>query len=181
MKFEKKYVSAAVVLVESAAGEFFRGVELIHEIEDSIYQQKANGTGSIGGHFRHNLDFLNSFLNGLAIRKINYQKRERDERIEQDRNYAIERIIFSVRRLLSLNDSDLAGEILICSEIDENTWHQSSVTRELDFLHSHTVHHHALIAEKLASFGVKVSSDFGVAPSTLKFWVEQEFTAKRAA
>ena len=181
MKFEKKYVSAVGLLVESAAGEFFRGVKLIHQIKNSTYQQKANGTGSIGGHFRHNLDFLNSFLNGLEVRKIDYQKRERDGKIEQDRNYAIEQIIFSTKRLLSLNNSDLAGEILIRSEMDENVWHQSSVTRELEFLHSHTVHHHALIAEKLASFGVKVSSDFGVAPSTLKFWAEQEFTAKGAA
>lgn len=180
MNSENKYNSSAGLLVESLAGEFFRGVKLINEIEDEVYQQKANGSGSIGGHFRHNLDFLNSFLNGLAIRKIDYQNRERDERIEKNRNYAIERIMFTTQRIVNLKESDLAREILVRSEIDENVWHKSSVAREIEFLHSHTIHHHALIAEKLTSFGVKVSSVFGVAPSTLKFWAEQEFTAKQA-
>lgn len=181
MSSENKNVSPAKFLVESVAGEFFRGVKLIHEIEDSIYQQKTNSTGSIGGHFRHNLDFLNSFLNGLTIGKIDYQKRERDERIEENRNYAIERIIFSTQRLLSLKESDLAREILVCSEIDENIWHKSSVTREIEFLHSHTIHHHALIAEKLTSFGIKTSCVFGVAPSTLKFWAERESISRKTA
>jgi hypothetical protein len=181
MNSENNYISTPNPLVKYLAEEFFRGINLIREIPDDIYQQKANGTGSIGGHFRHNLDFVNSFLNGLEVGKIDYQKRERDEKIEQNRQYAIERIIFSTRRLLALKSCDLEKNIAICSELEPNIYHNSNVMRELEFLHSHTVHHHALIAEKLASFGVKVSDGFGVAPSTLKFWAEQKEIAQEAA
>ena len=66
------------------------------------------------------------------------------------------------------------------SEIDTGLWIESSAMRELEFLHSHTVHHHALVAEKLNSFGIKVATDFGVAPATLKFRAEQKLNAKAA-
>ncbi|CAN5554331.1 hypothetical protein BH10ACI1_BH10ACI1_28570 [soil metagenome] len=152
-------------LIKHIAEEFVRAIYLIENVSDEIYV-------NIGGHFRHNVDFANNFLNGLTAEKIDYSKRERDERIEQNRQYAIEKIVLLIRHLQSLPDEVLEKEISVCSEIDETVWHISSVMRELEFLHSHTVHHHALIAEKLAVFGVKVSKDFGVAPSTLKFWAK---------
>ena len=41
--------------------------------------------------------------------------------------------------------------------------------RELLFLISHTVHHFALIAFMLRSFGIEPGDKFGVAPSTLRY------------
>jgi hypothetical protein len=153
--------------------ELTRGARLIEQLFDSVYCRKANGTGSIGGHFRHNLDFMHSFLNGIRVGKIDYNRRERDVRTEEDRHYAVERFALAIRRLGSLEPDFLQRKVLIRSELDAEIWHESSVARELEFLHSHTVHHHALIAEKLAFFGVKVTGNFGVAPSTLKFWEQQ--------
>jgi hypothetical protein len=66
----------------------------------------------------------------------------------------------------------LSRPVSVRSEIDDEVWHSSSVMREFEFVHSHTVHHHALVAEKLKAFGLEVSDGFGVAPSTLKFWAE---------
>lgn len=45
--------------------------------------------------------------------------------------------------------------------------------RELQFLLSHTVHHFALIATLLERFEIGVPEDFGIAPSTLKYWQAQ--------
>ena len=170
MNYETLYALTENFLIRKIAEEFVRSIRLIENISDAHYAK-------IGGHFRHNLDFANSFLNGLTTRKIDYAKRMRDARIEQNRQYAIEQIVFLIRRLQSLPNDILDQEIAIRSEIDESVWHKSSAARELEFLHSHTVHHHALIAEKLNAFGVKLSADFGVAPSTLKFWAKRKKAA----
>ncbi len=97
-------------------------------------------------------------------------ERERDGRIEQNRRYAVERFVFLISRLRNLPPEICRQSVLISSEVEENVRHTSSVARELEFLHSQTIHHHAIVAEKLNSFGIKISADFGVAPSTLKFW-----------
>lgn len=177
MNDENIYVLSPGAVVEAAADEFFRGVKLIEKIEDSVYRQAAGGTGSIGGHFRHNLDFANALLNGLKTGKIDYHRRERDARIEENRLYAIKKISISMCRLRNLSPEILGRKVIVRSEIDAAFWIESSASRELEFLHSHTVHHHALIAEKLSSFGVKLPDDFGIAPSTLKFWAGQKKAA----
>lgn len=166
-------------LTKALIDELARGARLIERIEDDIYCRMANGTGSIGGHFRHNLDFADSFLNGIQSGKIDYARRERDVRTEKDRFYAVGRFALTIRRFNGLEPSLLQQKVWICSEIAAGIRHESSAARELEFLHSHTVHHHALIAEKLAFFGVQATDNFGVAPSTLKFWEQQN--AARAA
>lgn len=158
------------IFIERIAAEFTRSIRFIKNLTDAHYIK-------IGAHFRHNLDFANSFLNGLEIGKIDYEKRERNEQIEQNRGFAIEQIVFLIHRLQNLSNEILEREILVASEVETDVWHKSSVARELEFLHSHTIHHHALIAEKLSNSGVNVTADFGVAPSTLKFWNERKKAA----
>ncbi len=179
MIYEKLQTSPDL-LTKALTNELFRGAQLIERIDDAIYRRKANGTGSIGGHFRHNLDFVQLFLSGMETGKIDYGQRERDEQIEEDRQYAVKRFALAICRLQNLSPDFLGRKVLICSEINPGYWHDSNVGRELEFLHSHTVHHHALIAEKLAFFGICTASDFGVAPSTLKFRERQNADAQTA-
>jgi hypothetical protein len=143
-----------------------RAVETIESVDDLTYRRSANGTGSVGEQFRHNLDFLNTFLKGIAIGKIDYTDRERDQRVERGRRYAAERFELAICRLSSLNVRELAGIVSVRSELDRSSWLVSSVLREMEFVFSHTIHHHALIAEKLSGFGIFVGKDLGVAPST---------------
>lgn len=161
-------------LVRALLEELMRGSRSIEGIEDRLYSRKANGTGSIGGHFRHNLDFTDSFLNGIENGRIDYSRRERDVRTEEDRGYAIGRFELTIRRLRGLTPDLIGQKVWVRSETCTEIWHESSIARELEFLHSHTVHHHALVVEKLAFFGVRASENFGVAPSTLKFWEQQK-------
>lgn len=158
------------ILIEKTVAEFTRSIRLIENLTDAHYTK-------IGAHFRHNLDFVNAFLNVLEIGKIDYEKRERNEQIEQNRGFAIEQIVFLISRLKNLSNEVLECEILVASEVETDVWHKSSVARELEFLHSHTIHHHALIAEKLSNSGVEITADFGVAPSTLKFWNKRKKAA----
>lgn len=160
-------------LIESVSNEFGHAIRLIKSLEDDLYAGTAEDRGSIGAHFRHNLDIGANFLNGLETGTIDYGSRERDERVEKNRLYAVQRFEQLIYRMKALPNETLETMVMVRSEIDPSLCHISSVARELEFLHSHTVHHHAMIAEKLRSLGVNVSADLGVAPSTLRFWAEQ--------
>jgi hypothetical protein len=164
-------------LVERLIDELIRAADLIQKIDKETFVKSANGTGSVGGHFRHNLDFATSILNGISEGKIDYERRGRDVKVETDRQYAVEKYIEVIRRVIGVSPDDLNKAVLVRSEINETCWHRSSISRELEFVLSHTVHHHALISEKLAFFGIETSPDFGVAPSTLKYWEQQKIAA----
>ena len=167
-------------LLDRIVLEFSRGLALIDSLTPDHYAESPDGSGSIGAHFRHNIDFAANFLSGLEEGRINYNSRERDIRVETDPQYAKERILFLNSRFKTISETLLESEVLICSELDESSWYASSGARELEFIHSHTVHHYALIAAKLNAFGVEVSADFGVAPSTLKYWAERDNEVKVA-
>lgn len=168
------------VLISRIVDEFTRGIDLLESLNDEIYTKTSYGVGSIGSHFRHNLDFANNLLKGLETGKIDYNERERDLQVEKNRQYAKERFLFLIQTLKQISTDSFEKKVFVHSEVNEYAWHTSSLARELEFLHSHTVHHFALIAEKLHSFGIKVSMDFGVAPSTLKYWSEQKSKTKVA-
>lgn len=146
---------------------FASGMELIGMLDESKYK-------AVGGHFRHNLDFVQAFLHGLERGLIDYSQRERDLRVEVDPRYAVEQFICAICRLADISKEALAGEVMVASEIETGVKHYSSVAREVEFLYGHTLHHHALIAEKLSHAGVTVPADFGVAPSTLEFWASRK-------
>ena len=164
------YESVEDVLLKTLIRELEHGVQIINAVDDIAFRRIANNTGSIGAQFRHNLDFVGSLLKGVDIGRIDYNDRERDVRAETDRPYAAGRFADLIGRLSELSPRIMAKNVLIRSEIDNDTWLPSSIAREVEFVHSHTVHHHALIAEKLAGFGVVVGENFGVAWSTLEYW-----------
>jgi hypothetical protein len=147
---------------------------MIAAIDNVTMRRTANGTGSIGGQFRHNLDFVGSLLKGVDQGRIDCIDRERDARVETDRRYASERFATVVGLFGELSPRVMGMNLLVRSEIDKDSWLPTSFAREVEFVYSHTVHHHALIAEKLASYGITIIENFGVAPSTLEYWKRRE-------
>ena len=155
--------------IGSLIDELERACEIVNRLDDDAYALGWSGESSIGAHIRHNLEFVNELLNGIAERRVDYNARRRDIRVEIDRAYAIEQISFAGSRLRSLTVGILASLVMVRSEIDEDVWHTSSVSREIEFLHSHTVHHYALVARRMADLGMQTDPTLGVAPSTLRF------------
>jgi len=149
--------------------EILRGCETISRLDDDDYRQTINGS-SVGAQFRHNLDFVSGLLKGIETGRINHTARERDPFVEVDREYAVGRFENLLTKLRRLDVRVLGKSVLVRSEIDASNWLPSSIAREVEFTHSHTVHHHALISEKLVSLGLMPSKNLGVAPSTLKYW-----------
>jgi len=131
--------------------------------------------GGIGVHFRHCIDFYNSFLSSVGSGRINYDLRARNELVESDPELAaleLQAIIDGLRRF---SFADGHAELLVVLEGSTRThecpcWTRSSIARELQSLLSHTVHHYALIAIALRLQGIEPSAEFGVAPSTLEHW-----------
>ena len=113
-------------LLKKTGEEFLRSVKLIESLDDELYAGAKKSNGSIGAHFRHNIEIVDNFLYGLKAGKIDYGNRERDIRIEQDRSYAIERIGYLIDGLRELPGEFFHMEVLVRSEIDLDTWSLSS-------------------------------------------------------
>lgn len=150
-----------------------QGLDLIRRLDDGIYG------GDVGMQFRHCLDFYYCLLAGLERREVDYECRKRDDRISTDREYAASCTAELVRNLRGLSAGTVTSEIRVRGEAPAGEqhgsapWADSSALRELQFLFSHTVHHYAIIRLLLAAAGFDAGREFGVAPSTLRYWEQQ--------
>jgi hypothetical protein len=176
MSSEAVILSANLALLEQA-------FELVGRIPDRAF----GGSGEekpVGPHFRHILEHYSSFVDGLAAGRIDYDARARETAIETDREAARERIRELIGGLTPIDPGELdrpAEARLECGlGSDEEQWSRTTVRRELHFLLSHTIHHYALIGLLLARHGVDPGEEFGVAPSTLKYWRSRPSCAPQA-
>jgi len=159
------------------------GIRLLKELDDEVYAKTSalSPRGSVGGHLRHCLDFYKSFLMGLDSGRVDYNKRQRDQLIETDRTHAINEIFKLIDELREIISIFRIAPILISTEDDgvtRESWCGSSVVRELEFLRSHTIHHYSVIAMLLRFEGIEPGEEFGVAPSTLKYWQTEAICAQ---
>lgn len=159
---------AACTQIAGLINELERAVDLISRIDEVTFRRVINGS-SIGAQFRHDLDMVRMLIAGAVSGRLDYGDRERDQRIELDPKFAAGRYRDLIEKLRSLNGRSMGKSVLVRSEIDRDIWLPSGLGREVEFVHSHTVHHHALIAEKLAAMGAAAPENFGVAPSTVEY------------
>ncbi len=149
-----------------------QGQELIEALSDESYRSPPTAlrASSIGAHYRHHLEHFQLLILGLRSDVVDYDCRERDARIEQDRQVAIARTRELVSALENLSEDDLDNPLTIahrtCIE-DQGRCAPSTLRRELLFLLSHAVHHYALIKLIAESLGADIDPTFGVMPSTL--------------
>ncbi|HZT59112.1 MAG TPA: DinB family protein [Pyrinomonadaceae bacterium] len=155
-----------------------QGLALVERLDDALYS--ATGAlpvrSGVGAHFRHCVDFFEGFLAGARSGRVDYERRERDPLVARDRAFAATklRIIIAELRTLPFADGDAPLKVSLEDEADSAPdsprWCVSTVSRELQFLLSHTVHHYALVALVLRLQGFEPGAEFGVAPSTLRHW-----------
>lgn len=159
-------------LIDDNIAALQQGGRLLMTIDDDLYRLKIGSVfeGSIGVHVRHNLEHFRLFFVGLHAGGIDYEARRRDALTEVDREAALSEILDICKRLHELPDEDRPLQLMarnICGTV--GCWAPSSVTRELDFLLSHTIHHYALIAIMCRLEDIPLEADFGMAPSTLRY------------
>ena len=154
-----------------------QALTLLAKLDDTTY---STAPGELvphraGAHFRHILDFYRCFINGIESLHVNYDDRQRDQAIEQNRAAACA-AIRSVIRFFETSDSLREESTIWVRMEDADTFRvqgggfmESSISRELQVLSSHTIHHFALIAVTLRIQGIELDPEFGVAPSTLRY------------
>jgi len=163
-------------LIEMNVRWLRQALRLVGRLDDTAYATTPRGLAPhrAGAHLRHILEFYRCFLEGLDRSHIDYDARRRDEAIEYSRDAASAAIRSIVHVLETSRDIHQERIIWVRMEDADNYavrdgFMESSVSRELQVLSSHTVHHFALIAITLRMHGVEIDSDFGMAPSTLRY------------
>jgi hypothetical protein len=143
------------------------GVQLFSRAPEHLAH---NGPGS---HLRHIHDLYLCFLRDRATGRVDYDRRERDERFEREPAYAARAIERTLAELQSLPREELEAELVVkmdADPADPEPFVASTVERELVFLLSHTIHHYALVALILRAQAFECDAEFGVAPATLEYW-----------
>ena len=154
-----------------------QAIELLGRLPEAAFARtEARHAKTVGPHLRHVLDHYSAFLAGLPGFRVDYDAREREPRLESDLQFATARVRELLGELVLVEGDLLELPMQIRLESggpEADQWSHSTVGRELQFLLSHTVHHFALIAVLLERFDIAVPEDFGIAPSTLKYWQAQ--------
>ncbi len=167
-----------------------RFTQIIEALDDSQYTHTdpALYNSSIGAHVRHVLDHYQAFVLGHTAGHINYDQRAREQRLEVNRSEASARIKSLIEALLPIDNFEQSISVTMDTKLDagpisaaeasaasnspvvaEANPQLSSVGRELAFLHSHSIHHQALVGFILRALKVAPPpDDFGVAPATLR-------------
>lgn len=159
--------------VLAANADLLRQVlKLLPTLSDENYRSLPSTCmeGSIGQHLRHVIDHYHCFIKGIQRGHVDYSARGRNLQLECCPAFARE----TINQLADTLDAlDISGssELKVLHEpvIGDSEPAVSSVTRELEFLLSHTIHHYALIAIALRLLGKSVPKNFGLAFSTVNF------------
>ncbi|UCF67889.1 MAG: DinB family protein [Acidobacteriota bacterium] len=96
---------SALPLAEQNIAILLQGAELLERIDEQTYRAGLpSSRGGIGSQLRHCMDFYDCFLRGLEEGRIDYDRRERDELVEIDVDFARERLDQIAGRLRQLAD-----------------------------------------------------------------------------
>ncbi len=166
-----------VINNQSILNELFGSLTSINETDRSLYSKPelVAGNASIGGHVRHILDFYFALFSGLPGNEIDYDKRERDPVIESELTVAGEKIRVICEQLEQLKGSQ-EQKISVSVTTDATIAimeGKSTLLRELQFVHSHTTHHMAIISIILRVNHITPATNFGKAPSTVAYEQKQ--------
>ncbi len=163
-------------LIEMNVAWLEQALDLLDRLDDETYTASPRELAPhrAGSHLRHIVEFYECFLNGLAAAHVDYDARQRDQFVEQSRGAAAVKIRRIIERLRA--EEVLRKDAILWVRMEdgaasgiEDCYLISSTGRELQTLSSHTIHHFALISATLRSLGFSVDSDFGMAPSTLRY------------
>ena len=134
--------------------------------EDFTMPCKGLSNSTIGEHTRHIIEMFQCLENQYDNGVVNYDKRNRDYRIQSDTHFALKSIADIKKQLEKDNKKLLLEQI-----VDEEELHiESNYFRELLYNLEHCIHHQALIKVAVLQLEhLQIDADFGVAPSTIEY------------
>lgn len=121
---------------------------------------------TIGQHTRHVIELYQCLIAGYETAVVNYDDRKRNKLYENDKDQAIA----AIREIQTKLEQDDKPLLVVCQSAGDNISIQSNYNREVLYNLEHCIHHQALIRVALiATDGILVSDEFGVAPSTIQY------------
>ncbi len=146
----------------------------VEQIKEHDFDRRTEtlSNSTLGQHLRHTLEFFICFEQGYEQGTINYDKRIHDKLIESDKFIAlstINRITDFVKVLKEEKNLKLEAGYNLNNE--EFITIDTTANRELVYNIEHAVHHMAIMKigiREIAPY-IKLSPDFGVAASTIRF------------
>ena len=173
-------------IVEENAHAIGQLIELLESLPASLYRQSFGQRKQhvIGKHVRHIIDHYSALLSATDTpgALLDYESRDRNLSLETDRRAGAHQLSETLRTLRCRFSAKHSDELVMLHTSDEQEQvATTSVARELVFLASHTIHHMAIIGMLAEQAGVKVSADFGVHPSTLRYLQRQASGMARSA
>jgi uncharacterized damage-inducible protein DinB len=143
---------------------------LVMATDETIYTSRPIAvSGTIGEHVRHCLDHIAALVAAGPSQAMSYDRRQRGTAVERDPAEALQQIMrlqSSVDRWGVRTMDDPMCVTSLVTPAGESVTGWSTLGRELAFVNSHTIHHHALIAVLLELSDVPVPDRLGLAPST---------------
>ena len=160
------------VLVQSSSQLLRDLSEGLKLLSDKQYAESYNqNKPSIGKHVRHIIEFYIEFFRynqNDSAEPLCYDSRQRDLELETSLDSALKAIADIEDKLAVFPQQD--QQIRLSAIVNPQQPAQmlsSSSQRELMYLFDHTIHHMALIKLFAEFWGVSLSKNFGLAPSTI--------------
>lgn len=156
-------------MLQNAIKENFEEIiSLLENIDNQFYNQchPELSNATIGEHTRHIIELYQSLLTDYELGKINYDKRERNLKIQTD-------VLFAISTINAiLNQLDKPNKKLTLEQENNDVTYTIETNYERELLHNleHSIHHQALIKVALIKdSSIVISENFGVAKSTIAF------------
>lgn len=143
-------------------------VSLLSQLSNNDYTSQCKGlsNSTIGEHTRHIIEMFQCLENQYDSGVVNYDKRNRDSRIQSDTVFALE-CIENVKKQLNKEDKKIMLQQLVDAE---ELYIETNYFRELLYNLEHCIHHQALIKVAVLQLEhLQIDADFGVARSTIEY------------
>lgn len=166
--------------IKSAVINLFE--QLRHVLEQVDEQQYHTPSVSLGGstigqHIRHSLEFFTCLVEGGKEGVVNYDKRNRDTRLEERKELALRVLDQLANAILDTADNkQLTLELSYSHSNSDPISVSSNYHRELVYNIEHAIHHMALIKIGVREVApqVVIPDGFGVANSTIRYNKQHE-------
>lgn len=156
------------MLIQSIHQSLDELTNLLDQLSDAEFSKscKALSNSTIGEHTRHIIEMFQCLQNSYASGVLNYDNRERNQRIQTESAFA-KQCIFDVKMGLQNEDKIIHLEQVI-NGLDLSI--QSNYYRELLYNLEHCIHHQALIKVAVLQYeNISINENFGVARSTIEY------------
>jgi hypothetical protein len=157
-------------LHQSIKTVFIQLSDSLQQLTAAQYRQPSNRLfgATIGQHVRHIIELFISLQKGYSSGIVNYEKRDRDLRIESDKDFAND-LLIDIYNSMDQPDKTLLLEANYDELADETFLIGTNYYREVLYNLEHTVHHMALIRVGINEVSsIELPQEFGVAASTIK-------------